>query len=89
MESIESYDGGEEYIAENSASNISSKSYYERADVNYQTGAGLGDDILLIAAVLCGITAIGLTARKCMHKNKDCHTLALYTNNILVTKERI
>lgn len=68
VESIESYDGGEEYIAENSASNISSKSYYERADVNYQTGAGLGDDILLIAAVLCGITAIGLTARKCMHK---------------------
>lgn len=63
------YSGGEAYIAENSTSNISSNEYYAGVDQNYQTGAGLGDDIFLIAAAICGITAIVLAVRKCKHKN--------------------
>lgn len=33
-------------------------------DQNYKTGAGVGDDIFLIIAVLCGIFALILTVRK-------------------------
>lgn len=34
-----------------------------KADENYQTGAGIGSDIFLIAAVICGIFALIMAAR--------------------------
>ena len=70
VDGIESYDGKEEYIVRNRGVSVSStKSSRAALDTNYQTGAGLGNDISLILAVICGITAIGLAARKRKHEN--------------------
>lgn len=62
------YDGESDYIAEHAVWNMPSDGY-EGVDQNYQTGAGLGNDIFLILAVVCGIMAVGLAVRKCINKN--------------------
>lgn len=63
-DNIETYDGKGEYSVENKGLSVSSKSSRAMLDQNYQTGAGLGNDIFLILAVVCGIIAICLLARK-------------------------
>ena len=64
VDSIEPYDGKEGYVVEDQGLSVSSKSSRAALDQSYQTGAGLGNDIFLILAVVCGITAIGLSARR-------------------------
>ncbi|MDE6969032.1 MAG: hypothetical protein K2P69_04580 [Eubacterium sp.] len=65
----EPYAGESVYTAKSTASGTTSNDNYEQLDQNYQTGAGVGNDIFLILAVLCGIMAIGLAAGKSIRKN--------------------
>lgn len=67
VNNIEPYESGEGYNVQNQGLSVSSKSSRAVLDQNYQTGAGLGNDLFLILAVVCGITAIGLSARKRKH----------------------
>ncbi len=56
--------GEKKYIAKHTAPEVSANNMQQRPDRNYQTGAGLGDDLFLILALLCGMAAIALVVRK-------------------------
>ncbi len=65
---IDSYDtGAQEYIAKSTVPYTSSSGHQDQLDQNYKTGAGLGSDLLLILAVVCGMAAVGFAVRKSMH----------------------
>ena len=64
----EPYAGETVYTAKTVTSGRTSNSY-AKLDQNYKTGAGVGNDIFLLLAVICGIAAIGLAAAKSMCKN--------------------